>query len=45
MTEKVYDSLCVLILKFGDHDNQEQNFKFAHDALQEMRFAFQKATF
>ena len=27
------------------HYDQEQNLNFTHDALQEMRFEFQKATF
>ena len=31
-------------LKAKDY-NQQQNLNFIHDALQEMRFEFQKATF
>ena len=46
MTDKVYDSYHGLSLKFRDKDyNFEQNLIFTRDALQEMRFELQKATF
>ena len=46
MTEKVYGSHLGLILKhFKDLVNYEQKLNFNHDALQEMHFEFQNATF
>ena len=41
MTEKVYDSHHGLNLKLRD---QRLRAKFTHDALQQMRFEFQKVT-
>ena len=46
MTEKVYDSHHGLTLKLRDQRLQlRANLNFTHDALKEMRFEFQKATF
>ena len=47
MTEKVYGSHHGLILMLREQIlyNKEQNLNFILDALQEMGFEFQKATF